>query len=169
MSSTYEREFKNILEAEYKTLNRVITSLNTLARDDYLRIKDKPFIVVRAAGSFGYDLVAIRGDMSFLIEIKASIYDTIHFSSIDGKLQHQAEKMRTECEKTKTLPIYAYRLKNHRGDSWRVFTLTLEGLEGRPRILHNHLPKLAVSNKGNYIMRWNDGLPLSEFINYLCR
>jgi Holliday junction resolvase len=169
MSSTYEREFKNILEAEQKTLNRVTTSLDTIARDDYLRIKNKPFIVVRAAGSFGYDLVAIRGDVSFLIEIKTSIYDTIHFSSIDGKLQHQAEKMRKECEKTKTLPIYAYRLKNHRGDAWCIFTLNLEGLEGRSRILYNHLPKLAVSSKGNYIMHWNDGLSLSEFINYLCR
>jgi Holliday junction resolvase len=169
MSSAYERELKNILEAEQKTLKKVTTSLDTLARDDYHRIKEKPFIVVRAAGSFGFDLVAIRGDMSFLIEIKTSIFDTIHFSSTDGKLQQQAEKMKTECEKTKTLPIYAYRLKNHRGDAWRIFTIDIHGLEGRSRILHNHLPRLEQSSKGNFIMRWNKGLNLSEFINYLCR
>jgi Holliday junction resolvase len=169
MSSAYEREFKNILEAEQKTLNKVTTSLNTLARDDYLRIKNKPFIVVRAAGSFGIDLVAVRGDISFLIEIKTSIFDTIHFSSTDGKLQEQANKMKNVCEKTKTLPIYAFRLKNLRGDSWRIFTFNIVGLEGRSRILHNHLPKLGISTKGNFIMRWNDGLSLSNFINYLCR
>ncbi len=169
MSSSYERELKNILEAEQKTLNKVTTSLDTLAKNDYYRIKDKPFIVVRAAGSFGFDLVALRGDMSFLVEIKTSVFDTIHFSSTDGKLQQQADKMKQQCEKTKTLPIYAYRLKNHRGDSWRIFTFDIDGLEGRSRILHNHLPKLSTSSKGNFIMRWNEGLSLSDFINYLCR
>ena len=169
MSSAYERELKYILEAQHKTLKKVTTSMDTLSRDDYFRIQDKPFIVVRAAGSFGFDLVAVRGDMSFLIEIKTSISDTIHFSSTDGKLQQQAEKMKDECEKTKTLPIYAFRLKNHRGDSWRIFTFNINGLQGRSRILHNHLPKLDQSNKGNFIMRWKEGLQLSEFINYLCR
>jgi len=169
MSSAYERELKNILEAEQKTLKKVTTSLEPLARDDYLRIKDKPFIVVRAAGSFGFDLVAIRGDMSFLIEIKTSIFDTLHFSSTDGKLQQQADKMQIDCEKTRTLPIYAFRLKNYRGDSWKIFTIDIHGLEGRSRILHNQLPKLERSTKGNYIMRWNEGLPLAKFIHYLCR
>lgn len=169
MSSTYEREFKNILEAHQKTLKKVTTSLDTLTKDNYFQIKDKPFIVVRAAGSFGFDLVAIRGDISFLIEIKTSIFDTIHFSSTEGKLQQQAEKMKNECEKTKTLSIYAYRLKNLRGDTWRIFTINIDNLEGRSRILHNQLPKLDRSTKGNYIMRWKEGLPLSKFINYLCR
>ena len=169
MSSTYEREFKNILEADQKTLKKVTTSLDTLTKDNYFQIKDKPFIVVRAAGSFGFDLVAIRGDISFLIEIKTSIFDTIHFSSTEGKLQQQAEKMKNECEKTKTLSIYAYRLKNLRGDTWRIFTINIDNLEGRSRILHNQLPKLDRSTKGNYIMRWKEGLPLSKFINYLCR
>ena len=169
MSSTYEREFKNILEADQKTLKKVTTSLDTLTKDNYFQIKDKPFIVVRAAGSFGFDLVAISGDISFLIEIKTSIFDTIHFSSTEGKLQQQAEKMKNECEKTKTLSIYAYRLKNLRGDTWRIFTINIDNLEGRSRILHNQLPKLDRSTKGNYIMRWKVGLPLSKFINYLCR
>ena len=169
MSSAYEREFKNILEADQKTLKKVTTSLDTLTKDNYFQIKDKPFIVVRAAGSFGFDLVAIRGDISFLIEIKTSIFDTIHFSSTEGKLQQQAEKMKNECEKTKTLSIYAYRLKNLRGDTWRIFTINIDNLEGRSRILHNQLPKLDRSTKGNYIMRWKEGLPLSKFINYLCR
>ncbi|MBU0497958.1 MAG: Holliday junction resolvase [Candidatus Thermoplasmatota archaeon] len=169
MSSAYERELKNILEGEKKTLSKVTTSLSAVARDHYYRIIDRPFIVVRAAGSFGVDLVAIRGDISFLVEIKTSITDTLHFSTMNGKLQQQAEKMQNNCEKTKTLPIYAYRLKNHRGDSWRIFTLEIEGLEGRARILHNRLPKLDQSTKGNFIMHWDQGLELAHFIDYLCR
>ena len=73
------------------------------------------------------------------------------------------------CEKTKTLPIYAFRLKSCRGDSWRVFTLDVNGLEGRASVLHRRLPKLSHSKDGNLIMRWNEGLPLSDFISYLCR
>ena len=168
-SSQYEREFKNILESEKNILVKITKTCSALEKDNYLSIKNKPFIVVRAAGSFGVDLVALRGDISFLVEIKTSIHDTIHFSSVGGKLQKQAEKMCRDCEKTKTLPIYAFRLKNFRGDAWRIFTLNVDGLEGRAKVLSNRLPKLDCSKKGSFIMRWGKGLPLSDFINYLCR
>jgi hypothetical protein len=114
-------------------------------------------------------LVALRGDISFLMEIKSSNTDTLHFSSVDGKLQRQAEKMQRECEKTGTLPVYGFRLKGHGGDSWRLFTMEIQKLEGRAKILHNRLPKLALSKSGNFIMRWEVGLPLSDFIMYLCK
>lgn len=169
MSSDYERELKNILEGEAKILSKITKTCSVLEKDGYLTICEKPFIVVRAAGSFGVDLVALRGDISFLVEIKSSVSNTIHFSSVDGKLQKQAERMREECERTKTLPIYAFRLKGFRGDSWRIFTMDVEGLEGRAHILHKRIPKLDNSKNGNFIMRWQDGLPLSDFISYLCR
>ena len=169
MSSTYERELKSILEGEQKTLTKITKTCSALEKDSYQRVQEKPFIVVRAAGSFGVDLVALRGDISFLLEIKSSVTDTIHFSSIDGKLQRQAEKMQQDCEKTQTLPIYAFRLKGQRGDTWRLFSMDVVGLQGRAKVLHNRLPKLASSKSGNYIMRWNEGLPLSDFISYLCR
>lgn len=168
-SSQYEREFKSILEGENKTLLNITKTCSTIEKDNYSKINDKPFIVVRAAGSFGVDLVAVRGDISFLIEIKTSVEDTLHFSRVSGKLQKQAEMMRDICEKTKTLPIYAFRLKNYRGDSWRVFTIDVEGLEGRTSVLHKRLPKLTPSKSGNFIMRWERGMPLSNFISYLCR
>jgi len=106
MSSVYERELKGILEGDEKILSRVTKTCSALEKNSYYLIRDKPFIVVRAAGSFGVDLVALRGDVSFLMEIKSSTTDTLHFSSVDGKLQRQAEKMRGECEKTRTLPLY---------------------------------------------------------------
>ncbi len=168
-SSQYEREFKGILSGENKTISKITKTCSTMEKDNYLRINHKPFVVIRAAGSFGVDLVAVRGDISFLVEVKTSIEDTIHFSSISGKLQKQAESMREVCEKTKTLPIYAFRLKNHRGDSWRIFTLDVDGLEGRPSVLHKRLPKLDYSKSCNFIMRWKKGLKLSDFILYLCK
>ena len=169
MSSQYERELKYILEGDTNILSKVTKTCSSVEKDHYFSILKKPFIVVRAAGSLGVDLVALRGDVSFLVEIKASIEDTLHFSSVSGKLQKQAESMRHGCEKTKTLPIYAFRLKSQRGDSWRLFTMEVPGLEGRINILQKKLPKLESSKAGSYIMRWHDGLPLSEFIAYLCR
>jgi Holliday junction resolvase len=169
MSSVYERELKGILEGDEKILSKVTKTCSALEKQNYYLTQGKPFIVVRAAGSFGVDLVALRGDISFLIEIKSSMTETLHFSSVDGKLQRQAEKMQRECEKTRTLPVYGFRLKGHGGDSWRLFTMEIQQLEGRARILHNRLPKLNISKGGNFIMRWEDGLPLSDFLLYLCK
>jgi Holliday junction resolvase len=169
MSSVYERELKGILEGDEKTLSKITKTCSALEKGNYYLTRQKPFIVVRAAGSFGVDLVALRGDISFLMEIKSSTTDTLHFSSVDGKLQRQAVKMQRDCERTKTLPVYGFRLKGHGGDSWRLFSMEISQLEGRAKILHNRLPKLAISKNGNYIMRWEDGLPLSDFLMYLCR
>ena len=168
-ASTYEREFKSILEAEPTMLEKITKTCSGLEKDNYFRIKEKPFAVIRAAGSLGVDLVAVRGDISFLVEIKSSSTAILHFSSMSGKLQQQADGMKNMCERTRTLPIYAFRLKGQRGDSWRIYTLSLEGLMGVTRIVHQRLPQLSTSKNGNFIMRWDEGLPLSEFIHYLCR
>jgi Holliday junction resolvase len=168
-ASQYERELKYILEGETKTLTKITKTCSVIEKNNYSKIYDKPFAVIRAAGSFGVDLVATRGDISFLTEVKTSIGDTLHFSSVGGKLQRQAESMKNMCEKTKTLPIYAFRTKGHRGDSWRIFTLDMMGLEGRTSVLHKRLPKLKKSKSGNFVMRWKEGMPLSDFISYLCK
>jgi Holliday junction resolvase len=169
IASQYERELKNILEGELKTLTKITKTCSVLEKMNYSKISDKPFAVIRAAGSFGIDLVATRGDISFLTEVKSSIEETIHFSNIGGKLQEQAETMKKMCEKTKTLPIYAYRTKGKRGDSWRIFTMDLDNLEGRLSVVHKRLPKLKKTKKGYFIMKWNEGMPLSDFISYLCK
>lgn len=169
IASQYERELKSILEGEIKTLTKVTKTCSIIEKDNYFKIKNKPFAVIRAAGSLGVDLVATRGDISFLTEVKTSIGDTLHFSSVGGKLQQQAEIMKTICETTKTLPVYAFRTKGYRGDSWRLFTLDIKGLEGRINIVHKRLPKLNKSKNGNFVMRWTEGMPLSDFIDYLCK
>lgn len=168
-ASQYEREIKGILEGDNKIISKITKTCSIIEKNNYYKIYDKPFIVIRAAGSFGIDLVAVRGDISFLLEVKSSIQDTIHFSSINGKLQKQAKIMQKLCEKTRTLPIYAYRIKNNRGESWKLFTLEIKNIEGRLKLLQNIIPRLEDSKNGYYIMRWKEGLSLSDFILYLCR
>lgn len=168
-SSQYEREIKGILEGDNKIISKITKTCDILEKNNYLKIFQKPFVVIRAAGSFGIDLVALRGDISFLLEVKTSIDKTIHFSSINGKLQKQADTMQKICEKTKTLPIYAFRIKNYRGDSWRLFTINIKNIEGRIKLLQSRIPLLEISKNNNYIMRWDMGLKLSDLIQYLCR
>ena len=168
-ASQYERELKAILGGENKILEKVTKTCSIIEKDNYFKIKDKPFAVVRAAGSLGVDLVATRGDISFLTEVKTSIGDTLHFSSMSGKPQKQAENMQKICEKTKSLSVYAFRTKGVRGDSWRIFTLELNNLAGRASVLHRRLPKIKKSKNGNFVMKWGEGMPLSDFISYLCK
>jgi len=91
-SSQYERELKNILEGEIKILDKITKTCTALEKDNYFKIKNKPFAVIRAAGSMGVDLVATRGNISFLTEVKTSVEETLHFSSISGKLQNKLKK-----------------------------------------------------------------------------
>ena len=167
-ASQYERELKYILEGEAKILEKITKTCSVIEKDNYLKISNKPFAVIRAAGSFGIDLVATRGDISFLTEVKTSIENTLHFSSMSGKLQKQAEEMIKLCEKTNTLPLYAFRAKGVRGDSWRLFTFDVKNLSGRLKILHKRIPKISKTKSGNYVMKWEKGMPLSDFISYLC-
>lgn len=168
-ASQYERELKGIFEGDTKIISKSTKTCTTFEKDNYFKISTKPFAVIRSAGSLGIDLVAVRGDVTFLTEVKTSIDNTLHFSSNSGKPQKQAENMIKICKNTKTLPIYAFRTKNIRGDSWRIFTLDFFGLEGRLSVVHNRLPKIKRSNNGNFVMRWEEGMPLSEFISYLCK
>ena len=84
-----------------------------------------------------------------------------------GKLQQQADAIHQLCQQTHTLPLYAFRLKNIRGDTWRLFTLDDLTLSGRLAIIHRRLPMLERSKKNFYIMRWKEGKPLSSFIEYI--
>lgn len=168
MRGMYEREFRSILQGDKDILSKVTKTCSPDEKDNYFNIFNKPFSAIRAAGSFGVDLVAVRGDIAFLVEVKSSVEDTIHFSQMNGKLQQQAELMFEECEKTRTLPLYAYRLKKVRGDSWRIFTLDIPNLNGRMKLLQQRLPKIDKTKSGNYVMRWKEGMMLSKFISYLC-
>jgi len=161
----YERELKGILTADEEVIKGATKTCSKKEKSRYKEINNIPFIVVRAAGSLGIDLIAVRGELSFPIEVKSSKEDILYFSR--GKLTEQAEDMIDTCTTTRLLPIYAYRLKGQRGDKWRVFSLNVDGLTKKSKVLDRKLPTVEKTDKDNLIMPWENGMPLSEFISYL--
>ena len=123
-------------------------------------------MVVRAGGSLGIDLIAIRGEISFPIEVKSSKKDVLYFSD-EGRLTEQANWIQNECEASKVLPLYAYRLKGVRGDKWRIFTMEIDGLSKKQKVIYRKIPTLNETVHGNYKMDWDEGIPLNELLSYL--
>jgi len=165
-----ERELRSILRGDNDFIYDFTMNLPDDIKLNYVKIINHPFVVARAAGSFGIDLIAIRNDFSFPIEVKSSSQRVIRLSR-NKRIKEQAEWLKRECLRAKILPIYAYRLKRIRNeDPWRIFTLPLEegGVEGRSRFLYNLLPKLELTLKGNLKLDWKTGMPLHKLIEYLC-
>lgn len=166
--SVYERELKYLLSGEPKFITRMVKTCDPGETEAYNSMIEDPFLVVRAAGSLGVDLVALRWDFSFPIEVKSSNEDILHFSR-NQRLGEQANQMLEECQKSHLIPIYAYRLKKVRGDPWRIFTIPSEkDLRGLSGLIKRRVPELELSSNGNYIMRWKNGMKLSDFISYMC-
>ncbi|MEM2582953.1 MAG: Holliday junction resolvase [Candidatus Thermoplasmatota archaeon] len=164
--SIYERELKEILSGNIEIIERITKNLSDEKKEIYKKIIEYPFITVRAAGSLGIaDIVAVRGDISLLIEIKARKEKEILFSHEKGRMQKKAEEMIEKCEKSKVLPIFAFRLKGIRDEAWKIFTIEMKNFEKNK--IYEKLPKIEKSKDGNYIMRWDNGMKLSEFIELL--
>jgi len=170
MGRIFERELKGILKGDEDILARVTKTCTPEEKKAYSKIREHPFLVIRGAGSLGMDLVAIRWKISFPIEVKSSASAVLRFSRSE-KLLLQAEQMIRDCTRVGLVPMYAFRLKGKRGDAWRVFALTVENgdqcFTGLQRLVYHRLPKVTPSKEGNFIMRWNEGMPLSKFIAYL--
>lgn len=169
MSSVYERELKGILSAEEGVLDKMTRACPPEQAAAFRKAKAKPFLVVRGAGSLGVDLVALRGDVSFPIEVKSASSDTIRFSDAGGRNHEQAEAMQRECARAAVIPLYAFRRKGVRGaDPWRILTLPTEGLPPRTALLYDRIPKVERTNGGNFVLRWEDGMPLTKLLELLC-
>lgn len=163
----YEREFRGILEADDKILAKIVKTCSVQETENYLKIRNFPFFVVRAAGSYGIDIIAIRGELSLAIEVKATHEAEIHLSR--SYLKQQLKTHLQICSEVKLCPIYAYRMKGYRGDAWRLFTFPIPDvhLKGIQSLLNSFISKAEMTEKGNFILRWNDGTPLNVFISYL--
>ena len=165
--STYERELKNLLSGEPVAVSKFLKTCSPEEKAAYSSLLEDPFLVIRAAGSLGVDIVALRWDFSFPIEVKSSNTDILHFSR-SQRLGDQADQMLDDCQRSNLVPVYAFRLKRVRGDPWRMFTIpSEEELRGFNRFLKRRLPTFDTSSSGNYIMRWGDGMKLSDFISYM--
>ena len=169
MSSVYERELRAVLAGENKGVRAIIKSCTEVERARAMQVVQRPFLVVRAPGSGSEgtgDLLALRGDMCFPIEVKSSKVPKQYLS---GRTMDQYEALRVTGERCGLLPLYAYRLKGVRGDSWRIMRVEVKSLTGKLRHLSRSIPKLPLTKNGTPHLDWEKGMPLHRFLALICR
>ena len=168
MTSAYERELREVLAGTEKGVAAVIKSCDFQEQKRMKQILTRPFLVVRAAGSGmegSGDLLALRGDCSFPIEVKTTKNPKLYFS---GRTKDQLVAMIREGERSGLMPLYAHRRKGVRGDSWRIFRVETEGLRGTLRHLAPKIPPLPLNRNGSPFIDWEQGMPLNQFIGLMC-
>ena len=169
IGGAYERELRSVLAGEEKGIRAITRSCSETERAQAMQICQRPFLVVRAPGSGSEgtgDLLALRGDMCFPIEVKSSKKPKLYFSG-RTVLQYQAlEEIGIRCS---IQPFYAYRLKGVRGDSWRIFRVRTEGLTGKLRLLSRTVPELPLTRNGTPYLDWEKGLPLHKFLSLISK
>ena len=169
IGGAYERELRSVLAGEEKGIRAITRSCSETERAQAMQICQRPFLVVRAPGSGSEgtgDLLALRGDMCFPIEVKSSKKPKLYLSC-RTVLQYQAlEEIGVRCS---IQPFYAYRLKGVRGDSWRIFRVRTEGLTGKLRLLSRTVPELPLTRNGTPYLDWEKGLPLHKFLSLISK
>ncbi|MCI4367055.1 MAG: Holliday junction resolvase [Thermoplasmata archaeon] len=161
----YERELRELLRGETAAVRRYAHRLAPQERPIVESFARRPFLVVRAAGSLGFDLVALRPEFAFPLEVKSSTEATIRFSAASGRANAQLEAHRKAVEQVGLLVVYAFRrVGGDDRDTWRLFSTGGERSEGRLRLLRRFLPPVARTPEGNGVLRWEDGKPLLEFL-----
>lgn len=168
-ASQYERELRSLLEGERSTLRHYARYLRPEQRRTLERLERGPFLVVRAAGSHGFDLVAMRAGFAFPIEAKASADDVIRFSSASGRMNEQLDEHLEAAKRGGLVVLYAYRRLGSRDEEpWRLFTPRTDGSKpGRVDFLRKNLPAIDRTREGNGILRWENGMPLCAFLDRL--
>lgn len=164
-SSAYERELRALLEGQTQAVRAYARSLPPTERSDFERLIDHPFLIIRAAGSLGFDLVALRREFAFPLEVKASADSVIRFSAASGRANEQLESHRKAVARVGLTVLYAYRRLGLRGaESWRVFVAGELPESGVLRLVCRRLPPVGRTAEGNGILRWEEGMPLSRFL-----
>lgn len=167
--TSYERELKGILEGDSEVIHKISNFLDDSELENYKLLIDSPFFVVRAAGSFGVDLVAIKEDISFPIEVKASSSKKISFSHAMGRAQLQYIEFRKICSRSGVIMLYAFRLKRAVEDPWRIFCLDCEPIKTKLKVIYEFLPKVEHTSQGYVILNWEHGKPLNKFIEFIVK
>ena len=165
----YERELRHVLAGLPEGVRAVTRSCSESERAQARLVIEKPFLVVRAAGSGiegSGDLLALRGDICFPIEVKTSKEKKLY---LNGRLAEQYSALENIGKKCGLMPLYAYRLKGIRGDSWRIFRIDAGELEGRLSILSRRIPSCPLTKNGKPHLIWDKGLPLHKFLALVCR
>jgi Holliday junction resolvase len=168
MTGAYERELREVLSGTEKGVNAVTRSCTQEEKERMACVSRRPFLVVRAAGSGmegSGDLVALRGDCCFPIEVKSTRAEKLYFS---GRTKDQLLAMIREGERSGLMPLYAHRRKGVRGDSWRIFRVETTGLKGTLARFAPMIPALPLTRNGSPFIDWEQGMPLNRFIAILC-
>tara|TARA_B110000902_G_C14167635_1_gene535594 strand:- start:439 stop:1116 length:678 start_codon:yes stop_codon:yes gene_type:complete len=168
VSSQYERELRQVLAGVPKGVEAVIRSCDPVEKQKMRQVFHRPFLVVRAAGSGMEgtgDLLALRGDLCFPIEVKSTRAKKLYLS---GRTKLQYEAMVVEGERCHLMPLYAHRQKGVRGDSWRIFRVETNNLSGRLRQLEKSIPPFPTTRNGSVYLNWEDGMPLHAFVALVC-
>ena len=169
MAGVYERELRSVLAGERKGVIAITRSCTEVERARAMQVCQRPFLVVRAPGSGSEgtgDILALRGDMCMPIEVKSSKTDKIYLS---GRTKKQYDALQRTGERCGLLPLYAFRLKGVRGDSWRVMKVPVEGLTGKLRVLARSIPNVPLTRNGSPYLNWHDGMPLHRFLALISR
>ena len=169
MAGQYERELRAVLAGIPKGVAAVTRSCDPVAKARARQVIERPFLVVRAAGSGmegSGDLLALRGDLCFPIEVKTSKKSKLYLS---GRTWDQYQAMIYEGKRCDLMPLYAYRLKGVRGDSWRIFRVEVGRLSGRLGMLTRRIPALPLTRNGKPFLDWEQGMPLHKFLAFVCR
>ena len=165
-SSAYERELRGLLEGQPAAVRAYARALPPTERKAFERLIDRPFLIIRAAGSFGFDLVALRREYPFPIEVKASAEAVIRFSAASGRANEQLEAHQRAVQRVGLAVLYAYRRVGLRGsESWRVYSAGDLPKTGILRLILRELPTVSRTPEGNGVLRWDEGMPLSRFLN----
>ena len=169
MTGQYERELRAVLAGIPKGVDAVTRSCDAVAKAKARQVIERPFLVVRAAGSGmegSGDLLALRGDLCFPIEVKTSKKSKLYLS---GRTWDQYQAMIYEGQRCDLMPLYAFRLKGVRGDSWRIFRVEVGKLSGRLGMLTRRVPPLPETRNGKPFLDWEQGMPLHKFLALVCR
>ncbi len=164
----YERELRSVLAGELKGIRAVTRSCTEIERAQSMQVMQRPFLVVRAPGSGSEgtgDLLALRGDICFPIEVKSSKESKLYLS---GRTVNQYNSLKEVGERCGLMPLYAYRLKGVRGDSWRIMRVEGTNLTGKLRQLSRKIPSLPLTRNGTPYLGWEHGMPLNRFIALVC-
>jgi Holliday junction resolvase len=166
--SAYERELRDLLQGDGEALARYTHRVEPENLQAVPKLSRAPFLVIRAAGSLGFDLVALRNEFAFPLEVKASRSDTIRFSDGSGRAREQLKAHRAAAGRVGVIVLYAYRRVGGRSEEpWRVFAAPSHPVFGRMEYLRRQLPSVDETRNGNAVLRWRDGMPLCRFLEMI--
>jgi Archaeal holliday junction resolvase (hjc) len=165
-SAAYERELRTLLEGDQSAVRAYLRILAPEERAAFERIVEEPYLVIRGAGSLGFDLVALRRELAFPLEVKAASSDVIRFTDASGRADHQLASHRRAVGRVGLTVLYAYRRLGRRSEEpWRIFLASDVPAAGTLRYICRRLPPVSATRGGHGILRWVEGMPLSRFLS----